>query len=139
VPEHSYSDWTKEEGWWVVKGPGPKGLALGSHLTFEPKGGGAGARRAQLDGRPWGTVIAYEEGGDFADVDLGRIVIRVRRNGEETPPSLHCDFPTDPGSTGGSWTAEDGSSGLDRHGREGRPGHRPARPRAGGGGEPAGV
>ncbi len=112
------SEWKPALGW-VVRGAGRSGLPTGGILKFEGRGDGSPESLVLLEGTPWGERCVYDPQTDSVTfVVLGQGQYRATRNGSTLPASLVGALSDQDLSTGGSWTAEEGSAG----GRGGRGG-----------------
>jgi hypothetical protein len=107
------SDWKSPFGWIIRTVSGRFGPPSGGTLTFEGNGDGSPDSAVLLNGRPWGERCRYEPEADSVTFDVaGEGLYRAMRDTTSVPAALTGALASPGGSSGGSWTAEEGSAGI---------------------------
>jgi len=80
---------------------------------FEGSGDGGPASVVLLNGVPWGEHCRYDPDADSVTFDVAGVgAIRALRDTASVPVALTGALASPDISSGGSWTAEDGSAGV---------------------------
>lgn len=108
------TEWKAVEGWTVTFAAGPPELSLNSVFHFEGNGDGAWDSVMKVDGilEAVGRGCLYDAENDAVTLTVGRDGYRLTRVAATGRSQIRASL-LGPGSTaGGSWTAEEGTSGA---------------------------
>jgi hypothetical protein len=112
------SNWKTPISWIVRRGFGTDLLA-GRQMTFEGGGDGKATSVVKLDGVEWGRGCVYNSATDMVTFEVNGLKYNVTRQGQTAPVSLSgvaasMSSVNSGGSSSsvGSWTAEEGNTGI---------------------------
>ena len=112
MASYNFTGWQTPYGWIVNGVSGSADLAEGLTLTFEGPGDGGATSLVKVDGLPWGEKCVHHRTTDSVTFQVGGDQYEVSRNGSAVPPTLSGALAGPQIQSGGSWTAEEGSAGV---------------------------